>query len=316
MVVVTATFVVGVVVGVAPLGAQAVQAAQAVLGADTARVGDVVPLGIRVTTAPGERVAWPDTLPLAGSSAENAARVREQVDTLADGRLVRTGVYAVTPWRTGALELPAVGVSVVGGDESPRRVRAELPVLTVVSVLPPDTTGLEPRPARGVLGASWAWAPIIALLLALAVALAALAWWWRRRRGVEDAVAPMVPSIPPREQALAALHEARDAGLLERGEVKEFYVRLSDAVRDYAAALDGAWGEDLTTTELLGRFRAQVGPGAAAELGGVLGPADQVKFARRAPDRATALSEWEAARAWVREFDWPPPPAQAAEAAA
>ncbi len=86
-------------------------------------------------------------------------------------------------------------------------------------------------------------------------------------------------------------------------------------MRDYVAALERAWGEDLTTTELLGRFRAQVGASEAASLRAVLGPADQVKFARREPDPETALAEWEGARAWVLEFDWPPRPAVAEEAA-
>ncbi|MFO7892405.1 MAG: hypothetical protein R6U63_01615 [Longimicrobiales bacterium] len=94
---------------------------------------------------------------------------------------------------------------------------------------------------------------------------------------------------------------------MERSEWKAFYTRVSEAVRAYAAALEGSWGEDLTTTELLGRFRARVGAAEAATLADVLRSADQVKFARREPDRATALVEWEAARSWVRSFDGPPP---------
>ncbi|MDX1675518.1 MAG: hypothetical protein R3314_12045 [Longimicrobiales bacterium] len=281
------------------------QDVRGLLGSDTARVGDVVPVVVPVPVAPGERVVWPDTLPVTGD-LENAARVTERVDTLADGQRVRTGVYAVTPWRTGELSLPVVTVEVVGGGESPRTTRAVLPALTVVSVLPPDTTGVEPRPARGVLGPSWAWTTILLLVLALLAAIAVLVWWWRRRRPGDQAVEPLAPRIPPRERALAMLDAARKAGLLERGEVKEFYTRFSDAVRDYMAALEPGWGEDLTTTELLSRLRAQVGPSEAAGLREVLDPADRVKFARREPDGDTAVAEWEAARQWVLAFDWPP----------
>lgn len=287
-----------------PTAAQEVEAA---LGADTARVGDVVPVAVRVMVGPDERVVWPDTLPLAGSSLENAARVREQVDTLDDGRLARTGIYAVTPWRTGELALPELEVRVVGSDEVGGTRRASLPGLQVTSVLPADTAGLEPRPPRGVLGANWDWRAIGLIALLAALIVAGLVWWWRRRRAGKAAAAPIEPMVPPRERALAVLQEARDAGLLERGEVKEFYTRVSNAVRDYVAALEPVWGEDLTTTELLSRFRTQVGITEASRLRDVLAPADQVKFARRVPDRATALSEWETARAWVVDFDWPPP---------
>jgi hypothetical protein len=297
-------------------GAASGQGVEAVLGQDTARVGDVVPVGVRVVTEAGERVAWPDTLALRGVAAENASRVHERVDTLADGRLARTGVYGVTPWRTGELALPEVAVEVVGGDESPRTVRAALPSLTVVTVLPPDSSQRAMRPARGVFGASWDWAALAFWGLLLAAVLGGLAWGWRRRQPAAPEEAAPVPMIPPRERALAALQEARDAGHVERGEWKAFYTRVSEALREYAAALDGRWGEDLTTTELLARFRAEAGPAEAAALGEVLRPADQVKFARREPGPDAAVTEWEAARAWVRRFTGPPPREAPAEEAA
>ena len=275
------------------------------LGSDTARVGDVVPVAVRVPVAPGERVAWPDTLPLAGSALENAVRVREEADTVA-GRAVRAGIYAVTPWRTGELRLPEVAVEVVGGDESPREVRVSGPTLAVMSVLPGDTAGVEPKPARGVIGADWAWGTIVLMIGLAAAVILALVWWWRRGRPVSEEAISLEPQIPPRERALAALRAARSSGLLERGELKEFYSRFSEAVRGYMAALHASWGEDLTTTELLSRIRTQVGPSEAAALREVLDPADRVKFARREPDAGTALAEWEGARSWVEEFDWPP----------
>lgn len=282
----------------------AAQEPRTAVGGDTIRVGDVVPVAVRVTLEPGERVAWPDTLPLQGEDVENARRVREQVDTLQGGRLQVTGIYAVTPWRTGELPLPELPLQLLG-DDGARTVTASLPALDVVSVLPEDTAGVEPRPAKGVIGPNWSLWPFLLALLAILALLAALIWWRRRRRQRAPAT-PDQPLITPREQALARLQAARDEGLVEQGAMKEFYTRISDAIRDYVAALESAWGEDLTTTELLARFRAQVGPAPARSLGDVLRPADQVKFARRQPDAGTAVAEWEAARGWVLDFQWPP----------
>ncbi|NIP80284.1 MAG: hypothetical protein GWM90_14100, partial [Gemmatimonadetes bacterium] len=62
------------------------QSVRSAVGRDTIRVGDVVPIALRITVDRDARVAWPDTLPLAGTELENAARVRERVDTLEDGR--------------------------------------------------------------------------------------------------------------------------------------------------------------------------------------------------------------------------------------
>lgn len=279
----------------------------AVIG-DSVRVGDVVPVAVRVVVDRGQRVAWPDTLPLAGDELENVARVRERVDTLPDGRLEVTAIYSVTPWRTGDLPLPDLPLRVVRGNESVRDMTTALPSLDVLSVLPPDTAGVEPRPAKDVIGRSWALWPIILAILALLALLALIAaiLWWRRRRAAAAGVVPLEPPVPPRERVLARLQEARDARLVEAGAMKEFYSRVSDAMREYLAAIGPGWGEDLTTTELLARFRAQVGTEEARTLGQVLRSADQVKFARREPDPATAHREWEAARAWVLEFQWPP----------
>lgn len=308
----TRALVVGLLLGPVPAlgaagGASAQEARAAVLG-DSIRVGDVVPVAIRTTVAPGQRVLWPDTLPLGGpgTDLENAARVRVREDTLADGRLQLTGVYAVTPWRPGEVTLPEVAIQVVAGDEVARTLTVEPPAFQVASVLPADTAGIEPKPAKGVIGRSWSWGPILLALLALLL-VAGIAWWlWRRRRRT-GGIAPLVPGLPPREAALAALDRAREAGLAERGEMKELYTRVGAAVRGYLGALEPAWGEDRTTTELLAVVRADAGPSVAGELAAILRAADQVKFARRRPDTAEALAEWEAARAWVASFRWKEP---------
>lgn len=289
----------------APASAQ--EARAAVVG-DTIRVGDVVPVAVRAVLGRGERIEWPDTLPLGGpgSELENAARVRVRQDTLPDGRIQATGLYAVTPWRPGQYTLPDVALTVVGGTEAPRTLNASLPPFEVVSVLPPDTAGIQPRPARGVIGPSWLWWPFLLAFLAL-LALAILAWWLVRRRRRAPGLVPLTPALPPREAALAALDRAREARLAERGEMKRFYTEIAAAIRGYLAAVEPAWGEDLTTTEVLAAVRTDAGPAAATELGGTLRAADQVKFARRDPDTPVALAEWEAARSWVDAFRWNEP---------
>lgn len=302
-----------VLLGMALAAPAAGQGAAGAILVDSVRVGDIVPVAVRLTVTPGDQAVLPPVLPLEGPDLENAARVRERADTLADGTVRLTGVYSVTPWRTGSHPLPDVVVRVRGGDDEWDEVVATLPALEVVSVLPADADALQPMPARGVIGPSYVWWPFLLLAAAL-LAAAAFGWWWARRRRPAPAVAA-APALPPRERALAALQEARDAGLVERGEWKEFYTRVAHALREYLEALDPAWSEDLTTTELLARVRADAGLERAGSIGELLRPADQVKFARRVPAAAEALEEWERARAWVQAFEWPPP-ARFAEVAA
>jgi hypothetical protein len=176
----------------------------------------------------------------------------------------------------------------------------------------PDSGEAQPKPAKSVVGPSWAWTSILLVILLVGAVIGALVWWLRRRRPGPDAV---VPAIDPRERALGRLEAALAAGLLEQGEMKPFYTQVSHAVRGYLADLDLAWGDDLTTTEILARFRRKVGPGEGSALAGLLQPADQVKFARRRPDIRTARAEWEQARDWIVRFDWPPPAPEQEDAA-
>jgi hypothetical protein len=286
-----------------PLHAQTPVRAQAALVPDSARVGDVFHAAIRVEVPAATRVQFPDTLAVP-ADVENAGSVIVQTDTIAPGQLSITAAWPMTSWRPGAVVLPDAWVRIDAGGASDS-VRAAFPAVQVLSVLPADTAGVEPRPARDVLGANRLWWPLLlALLVALSFA-AALLWWWRRRRPAV-AMAP-APIRSPREVALVALARARTSGLVEAGDFRGFYFAVTEAIRHYAAALDARLGAELTTTEIAASARGLGMDTEAAVLVGILGRADLVKFARVTPRVEEALREWETARAWVERFDGPPP---------
>ncbi len=281
----------------------AAQEFRAGLAVDSATVGDVVAVVVSGVVPAGVGVVFPDSLPL-GADLENAARRRETADTV-EGGVRRSAVYAVTPWRPGVFELPVVEVGVSTPD-SVRTVEVALPVLTVMSVLPEDTAGVEARPPRDVLGPSWLLWPLLLLLALLLAMLAAAYLWYRATRPPTDVV-PLVPRRSARERALEALDQARALPLVEAGRHKAFHSLLSEILRRYLAALDGAWGEDLTTSELLARL-----DGVEAEdrrvLGALLEAMDRVKFAQHRPGPEAAEETWGRARDWVERFRPPPAP--------
>lgn len=268
----------------------------------TITVGDIFQAAIRVAAPAGTEVVFPDSLALP-PDIESAGRREIRVDTV-QGEPQITAVYPLTGWRPGDIPLPDAAVT-VRDTAGVRTLDVTFPAFALSSVLPADTAGIEPKPAKDVLGANRIWWPILlaaALLLALA---AALYLWYRRRRPRAAAVAAGL--VPPREQALARLDAARGAGLVEAGRVKEFYSEVTDAVREYLEALDVRWGRDLTTSELAGRMRGNGIDAQTAGLLALLASADLVKFARRRPPAAEAIGEWAAARRFVESFDWPPP---------
>jgi len=269
---------------------------------DTVTVGDVFHAAIRVDVPPGYRLEGPDSLPVSGD-VENAGRRFDRSEPIEGGGERITIAYPLTAWKPGPIELPTLALRLIGPGEDPRTLDVRLPAAVVRSVLPADTTGIEPRPLKDVLGANRVlWPILLAIALALAAAAAAI-YWIRRRRPVPEPV--LAPGLPPRERALAALDRARELGLLEAGEVKAFYTLVTDAVREFIEAIEPRWSRDLTTSELLALLAGEVEEGPRERLSALLQAADLVKFARRRPDAAVAIEEWQVARDWVASFERP-----------
>src|SRR5690606_30696625 len=154
---------------------------------------------------PGAEIVFPDSLDLP-MEVESAGRREVRVDTVQGERRI-TAVYPLTAWRPGPTGLPPAEV-VVRDTSGARTLEVAFPDFALASVLPGDTAGIQPKPARDVLGANRIWWPIL-LAVALALALLAARYWWYRRRRPRASAAEPAPAVSPRERALALLDDAR-----------------------------------------------------------------------------------------------------------
>lgn len=279
-------------------GTASAQQPRAAVVPESITVGDVFHAAVRVDLREGMTVSAPDSIALI-EDVEQAGRREVRIDS-AGGARHAIVMYPLAAWRPGTYELPDITLRLAGvGVDSV--VSVALPSFDVRSVLPADTAGIEPKPAKDVLGANRLWWPILLGLLLAAVIGTALYIWWRRRNAVEETVV-FTPDVPPLEVALAQLAALRREGLIERGELRPFYERLTETLRHYAAAVEPRWGVDLTTSELAGRLRAELDVTDALELTRILGAADMVKFARAVTTRENASRDLDAARAWIEGF--------------
>jgi hypothetical protein len=280
------------------------QAPRTAVVPDSITVGSVFRVAIRVAVPAGGRIVFPDTLAVP-ENVEAAARRDIEVDTADGGSLTYTAVYALTAWKPGGIRLEPAPLRLEDPSGS-RRLEATFPEIRVRSVLPPDSAGLEPRPAKDVLGPSRLMWPLVLGALLVVAAIVAAITWWRRRRPPPIAV----PAVPPREWALVEMERIRRLGFLERGEWKAFYSAVSGVLRHYAASLESEWSRDLTTAELSdameSRLRQDIA-GGGDRLIALLGGADLVKFAARRPSRPEAEQAWTESLGWVETFDWPEP---------
>ena len=213
-----------------------------------------------------------------------------------------TATYRLVAWATGDSMVAAVtlGVTDSAGARTSYRIRLPLPV--VRSVLPADSALHLPRPAKAVIpialpdGGVRGWLLPVLLLAAL---LSAIAWVvLRRRRG-----AIALPG-DPRDAALARLREIDREGLLARGEIVLYHVRVSRVLREYLA-VRGLGGEDQTSSELLASARqGGVSDASVRDLERLLRQADLVKFSGAyAPDPRDTGEFGAGVARWIR--GWP-----------
>ncbi|HUG01548.1 MAG TPA: hypothetical protein VML95_06765 [Longimicrobiales bacterium] len=270
-----------------------VQGPSAAFATDSATVGDPVLLVLRVPHDAGETVRFPDSLAVSGEVEFLGPASVPAEDGLPG---VASAAYRVTAWRPGEHELPPIRIR-VDGSGGTRTVRLEPPPLRIASVLPADSAEVEPRPPKDVLGPNRTILPTLLLVAVLVAAGIALARWLiRRKRRLSGA---SVAVVPPGTKALDELDRIHTSGLLEKGEVKLFYVLTTRVLRDYLNSVEPAWGAGLTTAEIDAHIDPALRPLEKRDLLTVLFRADRVKFARHRPGASEPEELWEAARAWV-----------------
>jgi hypothetical protein len=248
---------------------------------DTVRIGDPFTVSIRVRAALGASIEFP-VAPDSGGPVEPLDPV--QIGTTPDSLgLDQTATYRLAAWRTGTFQIPFADV-LVRQDIGSRRVEVSNIVIHVISVLPADSAGLEPKPARAVFtfGLPW-WVWALAAALAVAV-LALVIWLWRRRRR---------RSIP-REAPFVIVQREFDRiealGLLGAGERARYVTLMVEALRDYIAAVVAEASVAQTSSEMSGAVR-RAGVRSWSNAAALLSEVDLVKFARRSitTERATTL---------------------------
>ncbi len=264
------------------------------------QVGEQATVTIAVSPgAPGTRIGWP-VIPDSIGALEVVKR--DKIDTLKENGKVsgyRQSIY-LTGWDSSTTTVPPFVVNVTPPDGAAHTVQTT-PLIIAVSTVPVDTA--KPiRPIKGIMEVEGAWLDYVWWLaggLLLLIAAIILYARLRKRRPVPPAPPPAPPE-PAHQKALRLLGLLESEGLWQKGEVKEYYVRLTDILRHYIEARFSVPALERTTDELVGAANAHTELVFHRDrLYQILSTADMAKFARAQPSPQEHVAAMQTAKEFV-----------------
>ena len=226
-----------------------------------------------------------------------------------DGTMTLTDRYLITSFDSGSYTIPPFFAEVASGD-SLLRYFSDYSFLDVVrtDAALQDTTDVifdivPPRGAPVTFREALPWI-VIALIAAVIIWLLAR---FLPRNPLKRLVRPPAPPEPAHVVALRELRALRQDELWQKGEVKEYYSRLSDILRRYIDGRYSISSPELTTDETVRMLQkaAVTTTGQMTLVKELLSLSDMVKFAKYLPDSAVHETSIDGAMKFVEETRLP-----------
>ncbi len=138
------------------------------------------------------------------------------------------------------------------------------------------------RPLKDVVEISGRFPALLVIVLILAALVIAAFIYFKKRKEIEEK--PALPQRPAEEIARDALKALLEMELIEKGLIKEYYIRLSDIIRTYIENRYRIFAMDRTTGELFQEMKSKkIERLHIDKINDFLEDCDMVKFAKYTP---------------------------------
>ncbi len=205
-----------------------------------------------------------------------------------DGEKGQVGKYELVFWDTGKVAIPGVTIHVLNADSTlAYEMRADSMIMEVVSVTEQDPSlrqsagGLMPIKDPVPVWFPLPWQTIILSLILVAL-LVGMVLVWKKRMKAEVSYEDRPEFLEePDAVALRKLDELDQSGILDKGDIKEFYAQLSLILREYTENSLYIRTLEMTTEEI--REHHPVFPYSDSQLDAylnILSGADMAKYAK------------------------------------
>ncbi len=251
----------------------------------TILIGDVFHYSVLVTHDPDVKIQSPSLGTNLGQFEIRDYKVLEPVKT--DSQIVEQTNYTLSTFDTGEFEIPPLKIDFTTAADSTVKSIKTKPIKINVQSLNPDQAGdirdikppIDPPKQYGQI-------ILIAVIILGALLLALFVFYYLKRRKEGKSLIPRKeqPPRPAHEIALEALEKLVQSDLLAVGKVKEYYIELSDIIRQYIGNRYFIYAMEMTTSQLLDEMRNEgIDDEYIEMMREFLNNCDMVKFAKYIP---------------------------------
>ena len=250
------------------------------------RIGEQIKLSLTASAPPGVKLNFP-VIPDTLRGLEFVKRSSIDTTKSEDGKeIIYTQTANVTAFDSGFYVVEPFHFLLLNDDKPADTLSTEA-LLISVRTIPVDTTR-EIKDIKATMDVPISWKEILVYVVAglILIVLAFLIYREIRRRKNIPKPEPKIftPAIPPHTLALEALKKTAEEKLWQQGNYKQYHSEISDILRVYIEGQFGINAMELTTDEIMSRFRGNMLHAEAKQkLLMILQLADMVKFAKVIP---------------------------------
>lgn len=211
--------------------------------------------------------------------------------------------FVLTSFKAGKVELLSVDIPyIVNGDN--KFVKTTAMPIEIKSVMDPQKPSTDIADIKGIFvyGHGISWYLKLLLILLLIIAAGYFIYLYIKKRNRKPTQEEIIMAIPPKEYAISQLEKLKQENLIEKGQIKEYYDKLSDILRFYVSRVYQIDGMEKTTTELYHLLKNYAPADFNRDLKQYLITCDFVKFAKVVPSEQDMQDDFVKAKGFVERI--------------
>jgi len=249
------------------------------------KIGQQTKIRLQVLLNSGQRVQFPtfkDTIVNNVFLVEVAKLDTQKLD---NNKLQISEAYTITSFDSALYYLPPMVVKVDNQNYMTKPLALKVLTVPVDTIHPDHFYGEKPVMKAPFVWGDWIGMIIITFLTILLIL--ALVYFIIRLRDNKPIIRriKVEPKLTPQQAAMKEIEEIKEEKLsLKKENPKEYYTRLTEAIRKYIFNRFGFNAMEMTSQEIIDKLMELNDKNALADLSKLFRTADLVKFAKHAPE--------------------------------